>query len=188
MLEPVDAARWTDLTEQVGSTPPEPRSANPAAVVSGRVPGGSFTADVQLGTMSVFGSDVVTCESSIMVRTNDGDLRGGGESSGECSEHGRLSAMTLEDGGVLFVGELPSVATAVELVLPDGSVVQPELVGEERRLFAHVEEGATFPTAATVLGADGRTVAVLAPDDGMWQSITGGGWGSSSGRAFVSPG
>jgi len=51
-----------------------------------------------------------------------------------------------------------------------------------------VEEGSTFPTGATVLGADGTTIAVLAPDDGMWQSITGGGWGSSSGRAFVSPG
>ena len=187
MLEPVDAARWTDLTEQVGSTPPEPRSANPAAVVSGRVPGGSFTADVQLGTMSVFGSDVVTCESSIMVRTNDGEMRGGGGSSGECSEHGGLSAMTLEDGGALFVGELPSAAAVVELVLPDGRVEQPELVGDQRRLFAHVEEGATFPTAATVRDADGTTIAVLAPDDGMWQGITGGGWGSSSGRAFVSP-
>ncbi len=120
-LEPVDAAGWADLSEQVGSTPPEPRSANPTVVLSGRVPGGSFTADVQLGTMSVFGSDVVTCDSAIMVRTTTGDMRDGGGSSGECSEHGGLSAMTLEGGGVLFVGELPSAAAAVELVLPDAA-------------------------------------------------------------------
>ncbi len=188
MLEPVDATRWSVLTEQVGSTPPEPRSANPTAVVSGRVPGGAFTAEVQLGTISMAGREVVTCESTVMLRTNAGEMRSGGGSSGECSELGQLSVMTLEEGGLLFVGELPSTAASVQLELPDGTVEQPELVGGERRLFAHVEEGETFPTGVTVLGADGATIAVLAPDDGTWKSITGGGWGSSSGLPFVSPG
>ena len=54
-------------------------------------------------------------------------------------------------------------------------------------LSAPREGALTFMSRRAALSFPPK-VAVLAPDDGMWQSITGGGWGSSSGRAFVSPG
>ena len=186
-LEPVDHRRWTELAAAAEATPPAPMSPDPAAVTSGSIPGGSYTADVGVGTVHSELGEFTTCTESLTIVHTDGSFGGGGSQSGPCTEFGWLQVTSLRDGAVLPVGSLPASAATVNVEFVDGEVAQPQLVGEERRLFSLVRPAGAAPLRrVSVSAADGTPIAD-GPDDASSPEVLGA-EGSSSGFALAAPG
>ena len=186
-LEPVDERRWTQLAAAAEATPPAPMSPNPAAVISGPVPGGTYTADVAVSTVHTELGEFATCTESLTIVYTDGSFGGGGSQGGPCSEFGWVQLTSLRDGGWLVVGSLPPSAATVRLEFDGGELAEPELTGERRLLFSLVRGAGAAPLrSVAVSAADGTPVAVGGPDDSATLEL--GGEGSSSGFGLSAPG
>lgn len=187
-LEPVDGRRWTELAAAAEAVPPAPMSPDPAAVTSGTVPGGTYTADVGVSTSQGEWGEFETCMESLAISYTDGSFGGGGSSGGACSEFGSVQLTSLRGGGALVVGSVPGSAASVRLEFDDGEVAEPELSGERRRMFSLVRTSGAAPLRSVVVStADGAPIASGSPGDATTPDALGS-EGSSSGFALSAPG
>jgi hypothetical protein len=156
-LEPATDDRFAALRDAFLSEAPTVAAAmmgDPEEMVSGTALGGRWFVAADIERVDSMIGPVDSCMISVGFQFADGSFGGGGARGGYCTELGSVSAeLVYGEEAVLVHGDLPTNVARVEIVLDDGSVHEPELVGARRLLFGFVVEGAREEYADPIVAA-----------------------------------
>lgn len=161
-LRPTGAERIRQLAvaSNLEFSPPFP--GGPDELATGDALGGRWYVALQLEpTDSVLGP-TEACQLAPAFQFPEGRSVGGGMFGGLCQLDGFVGATPVDDPPAVFIhGYLPPDVARIEVVAADGTVHEPELVGERWKVFGLVLPDVDRASAARTYAADGRLLVDL---------------------------
>lgn len=138
----------------------------PDELATGDALGGRWYVALQLDPADSVLGPTEACQLAPALQFPEGRSVGGGMFGGLCQLEGFVGATPVDDPPAVFIhGYLPPDAARIEVVAVDGTVHEPELVGERWKVFGLVLPDVDRASAARTYAADGRLlVDLLDPD------------------------